>query len=342
MSEYTWPQVLGHLLAGESLSREGASWAMRQIMQGEATASQFGAFVASLRAKGEAVDEIVGLVSTMREFSEKVSVDFPVVDTCGTGGDRSGTINVSTIAALVVAGAGGKVAKHGNRAASSSCGSADLLEELGVKIDASPVQVAQCITEVGIGFCFAPIFHPSMRHAAVPRRELGVPTVFNFLGPLTNPAGAKHQVLGVSDAAMAPKMAEVLRALGTTHALVVHGSDGLDEITTTGPTQVWEVTRDKVVQWTIDPTALGFAIAQPDSLKGGSVTENVKIALEVCAGTRGPEFDVVVINAAAGLVAADIAADMGAGVTLATESILSGRARESLDGLIEVSNRPVQ
>lgn len=315
---------------------------MRQIMQGEATAAQFGAFVAALRAKGETVDEISGLVSTMREFSQKVSVAFPVVDTCGTGGDRSGTINVSTIAALVVAGAGAKVAKHGNRAASSSCGSADLLEELGVKIDATALQVAQCIEEVGIGFCFAPVFHPSMRHAAVPRRELGVPTIFNFLGPLTNPAGAKHQVLGVSDLVMAQKMAEVLLELGTTHALVVHGCDGLDEITTTGPTRVWEVKAGKVGRSSIDPFELGIKIVQPEALKGGSVRDNAKITLDVLSGNGGPETDVVVLNAAAGLVAADIAADMGMGVALAQESIATGRAHEALDGLIEVSNRPLQ
>ena len=227
MTELTWPNVLARLLGGQPLAEQEASWAMERIMSGDVTSAQFGAFVAALRAKGETVEEIAGLVATMRRLALKVPVEGPVVDTCGTGGDRAGTVNASTMAAFVVAGAGAKVAKHGNRAASSASGSADVLEALGVRIDLGPDAVATCIREVGMGFCFAPVFHPALRHAGPARRELGVPTVFNFLGPLSNPAGARHQALGVSDRAMAPKMAEVLFRTGSIHALVLRGSDGL-------------------------------------------------------------------------------------------------------------------
>lgn len=308
-------------------------------MLGEATPAQFGAFVVALRAKGESVDEIVGLVSTMRRFAESVEVDGPLVDTCGTGGDRAGTINVSTIAAFVVAGAGAKVAKHGNRAASSVCGSADLLEELGVRIDLPPEGVARCIQEAGMGFLFAPIFHPAMRHAGGPRKELGVPTIFNFLGPLTNPAGARHQVIGVSDPSMAPKMVEVLARLGTVHALVVHGSDGLDEITTTGTTAVWELQGDELRQWIIDPAEVGIRLADPNELRGGTPQENARIALEVLSGTEDAARDVVILNAAAGLMAADLAESLTHAVDHAAESIDSKNAMGVLERLIEVSNR---
>lgn len=339
MTDLTWPAVLGRLLQGESLSGDEVGWAMERIMEGEATPAQFGAFVAALRAKGETVDEIAGLVATMRRYSQRVEVSGPLVDTCGTGGDRAGTINVSTIAALVVAGAGARVAKHGNRAASSACGSADLLEELGVRIDLGPEGVARCIEESGIGFCFAPVFHPSMRHAGPPRRELGVPTVFNFLGPLTNPAGARHQALGVSDASMAPKMAEVLRRLGSVHALVFRGSDGLDEITTTGPTSLWELKDGEVKESSIDAASLGLPRADPSSLRGGTPEENAKAALEVLSGAEGPARDVVVVNAAAALVAADRAAGFPEGIEQSKEAIDSGRAREALDRLVDTSNR---
>lgn len=335
----TWPEILAKLFAGESLPAAEASWAMERIMQGEATGAQFGAFVAGLRAKGETVDEIIGLVETMRRFAEKVDVAPPVVDTCGTGGDRAGTINVSTIAALVVAGAGGRVAKHGNRAASSSCGSADFLEELGVKIDLGPAGVAACIEEAGIGFCFAQVFHPSMRHAGPMRKELGVPTVFNFLGPLTNPAGAKHQAIGVSDPKMAPKMLEVLGRLGSVHAIAFHGSDGLDEITTTGVSTLWEMRGGAVNESSIDPLEFGIARAEPGAIKGGAAPDNAKVALQVLDAAPGPARDVVVVNTAAALVAADLVSDLTAGMKLAAESIDSGKARTALDRLIEVSNR---
>ncbi|MBW3589681.1 MAG: anthranilate phosphoribosyltransferase [Actinobacteria bacterium] len=339
MSQPTWPDVLSLLLTGTSLTADQSSWAMERVMLGEATPAQVGAFVVALRAKGESVDEIVGLVSTMRRFAESVEVDGSLVDTCGTGGDRAGTINVSTIAAFVVAGAGAKVAKHGNRAASSACGSADLLEELGVRIDLPAEGVARCIQEAGMGFLFAPIFHPAMRHAGGPRKELGVPTIFNFLGPLTNPAGARHQVIGVSDPSMAPKMVEVLARLGTVHALVVHGSDGLDEITTTGTTAVWELQGDEVKEWIIDPVEVGIRLADPTELKGGAPKENARIALEVLSGTQGAARDVVILNAAAGLMAADLAESLTHAVEHAAESIDSKNAMGVLERLIEVSNR---
>ncbi|MBA3621871.1 MAG: anthranilate phosphoribosyltransferase, partial [Euzebyales bacterium] len=235
-----WPEVLNRLVHGEDLDDATTAAVMERIMSGEATPAQVAGFLMALRAKGETAEEIAGLVRGMRAFALSVDIDGPVVDTCGTGGDRAGTFNVSTVAALVTAAAGATVAKHGNRAASGRCGSADLLEAWGVVIDLPPAQVRRCIERVGIGFCFAPTFHPAMRHAMAPRRELGVPTVFNFLGPLTNPAGARHQTIGVSDRAMAPRMAGVLARLGAAHALVFHGHDGLDELTTTGPSTVWE------------------------------------------------------------------------------------------------------
>lgn len=339
MTGRSWPHILGRLFKAESLTTDEASWAMEQIMQGNATPAQFGAFVAALRAKGETVDEIIGLVTTMRRLGEKVDAPPPLVDTCGTGGDRAGTINVSTIAALVVAGAGARVAKHGNRAASSACGSADLLEELGVKIDLGPKGVAACIEEAGIGFCFAQVFHASMRHAGPARKELGVPTVFNFLGPLTNPAGAKHQAIGVSDPKMAPKMLEVLVRLGSVHVLAFHGSDGLDEITTTGPSTLWEMRDGDVTESTIDPAEFGVARAQPGALKGGTATENAKVTMEVLDGATGPARDVVLVNAGAALISADLASDFGSAIKMAAESIDSGRARGALDRLIDVSNR---
>ncbi|MCA1838791.1 MAG: anthranilate phosphoribosyltransferase [Actinomycetota bacterium] len=339
MSDTGWPNVLTTLLEGNSLNESQSSWAMERIMQAEATPAQFGAFVSALRAKGETVDEILGLVKTMRRFSKKISVDFPVLDTCGTGGDRAGTINVSTIAAFVAAGAGAKVAKHGNRAASSACGSADLLEELGVKLELEPKAVATCIENAGIGFCFAPIFHPAMRHAAGLRRELGIRTIFNFLGPLTNPAGATHQVIGVPDQVMAPKMAEVLKRLGTVHSLVVRGSDGLDEVTTTGPSDVWAIHDGEVKSFQLVLEDFGVEGSEAHELRGGTPTENAKIALEVLSGTRGPARDVVVVNAACALIAYDMVQDLSVAVAKANESIESGRARESLDMLIDFSNR---
>ncbi|HEX2196094.1 MAG TPA: anthranilate phosphoribosyltransferase, partial [Actinomycetota bacterium] len=258
MNEFSWPHVISRLLGGGSLSEEEAGACMEEIMEGAATPAQIAGFVVALRAKGETIDEVAGLVRTMRRFAQKVDVGGDVLDTCGTGGDRSGTFNVSTAAALVCAGAGVKVAKHGNRAASSRCGSADVLEALGVKIDLDPDGVAACIARAGIGFCFAPVFHPAMRHAGAPRRELGVPTIFNFLGPLTNPAGATRQALGVSDPRMVEKMVHTLGRHGSKHVLAFHGDQGLDELATSGPSQVYELVDGDVRRWSIDPQELGL------------------------------------------------------------------------------------
>jgi anthranilate phosphoribosyltransferase len=339
MTELTWPTVLSRLLSGHDLAEQEASWAMERIMSGEATPAQLGAFVAALRAKGETVEEMAGLVATMRRLALKVTVEGPLVDTCGTGGDRAATVNASTMAAFVVAGAGGKVAKHGNRAASSKSGSADVLEALGVRIDLGPDAVAACIGEVGMGFCFAPIFHPSMRHTAVVRRELGVPTVFNFLGPLSNPAGARHQALGVSDRSMAPKMAEVLSRTGSVHALVLRGCDGLDEITLSGPTEVWELRDGAVTESVIDPAELGIARAPSEALRGGAPAQNAELALQVLGGAPGPCRDFVLINAAAALLAADLVQSLAEGLAAATESVGSGRAMDCLSRLRKLSNQ---
>jgi anthranilate phosphoribosyltransferase len=307
-------------------------------MSGEGTPGQVGGFLLALRAKGETVDEITGLARTMREFSLKVPTDRPVVDTCGTGGDRAGTVNISTMAALVVAGAGVPVAKHGNRAASSACGSADVLEALDVVLELTPEGVAACIEEAGIGFCFAPAFHPAMRYVVPVRRELGVPTVFNFLGPLTNPAGARRQTVGVSDAGMAPKMADALRRLGAERAMVFRGDDGLDELSTVTTSSVWDIS-DEVRVGSFDPQTLGIARARPDDLKGGTADENARICTEVLAGKDGPVRDAVALNAAAALVVANVVADLTEGLARARESIDSGAAATALDKLRDVSQR---
>ncbi|MDQ3878921.1 MAG: anthranilate phosphoribosyltransferase [Actinomycetota bacterium] len=337
-SEFSWPHLLSALLAGESLSEDQTAVAMREIMDGEATPAQVAGFVVALRAKGVTGEELAGLVRTMREFATKVSVGDPVLDTCGTGGDRAGTFNVSTAAALVCAGAGVKVAKHGNRAASSRCGSADVLEALGVKIDLSPDDVARCIAQAGMGFCFAPIFHPAMRHTATPRRELGIPTIFNFLGPLTNPAGARRQALGVADRTMIEPMVDTLRRLGSERVVAFHGRDGLDELTTTGPSDVVELKDNELRRWVVDPAELGLDKAALDDVAGGTPDENAATIRHIFDGASGPQRDIVALNAAAGFVAAGRAEDMAAGLALSHETIDSGCAREGLERLIEVSN----
>jgi len=336
MSEF-WPPVLARVVAGESLSAPEAQEAMGAIMDGDATPSQIAAFVIALRAKGETVDEVEGFAGAMLERAVPVQTPGPVVDTCGTGGDRAGSLNISTIAAIVVAGAGVRVAKHGNRAASSRCGSADLLEGLGLKIDLDAEGVTRCLTDVGIGFMFARSFHPAMANAAPTRAELGIPTVFNFLGPLTNPARPFAQVIGVSDSRMLPKMAGVLAARGT-RAMVVRGQDGLDELTTTGPTVVLQVRDGVVTEEELDPAALGLAIAVGADLVGGDVERNVAITRAVLDGDPGPPRDIVLLNAAAALHVAGQAATLRDGLATAAESIDSGRARETLERWAEASN----
>lgn len=331
------PDVLTRLIRGEDLSDADTAAVMTMIMEGDASPAQVAGFLVALRAKGETAEEIAGLARVMREYAVPLQVGRPTVDTCGTGGDRAGTFNVSTMSALVAAAAGATVAKHGNRAASGRCGSADLLEAWGVVIDLPSQGVQRCIDEVGIGFCFAPTFHPSFRHAMTARRELGVPTVFNFLGPLTNPAFAAHQTVGVSDPRMAPKMAGVLARLGSRHALVFHGEDGLDELTTTGPSQMWEVRDGEVVESTFDPSALGIAPATVAALKGGDVDDNRRIAESVLAGDKGAPRDIVVLGAAAALYAADLVDDWDAGLHRASEAIDSRDAESLLQRWVATS-----
>jgi anthranilate phosphoribosyltransferase len=366
-----WPAVLGHVAGGLDLGRSEAGAALAEVLQGNATPAQIAAFVFGLRCKGETVEEMTGLVAAMLAASERIAVPDHLadrlVDTCGTGGDRSGTINVSTIAALVVAGAGVPVCKHGGRAASSKAGSADVLEALGVVIDLGPAGVLRCVEAAGIGFCFAPRYHPAMRHAIPIRRELGVPTAFNFLGPLANPARVRRQVVGVGDPAMAAKMAKVLAAGGATHVLVVHGADGLDELSTTGPSTIYEWRAPEVAAdggagpggpagplgslgsggppasvpveiRTVDPVALGLPTARLEDLLGGDAQTNATLAKRVLAGEAGPQRDVVLLNAAAGLVVAGVCVDLAAGLTVAASSVDEGRAEAALDRLIAVSN----
>jgi anthranilate phosphoribosyltransferase len=325
------------LVGGKSLSMEQAASAMTEIMDGQVTPAQFGAFVTALRMKGETSEEIAGMARVMRDKAIPVRTDGMVVDTCGTGGDNASTFNISTAAAFAVAGAGLKVAKHGNRAASSQCGSADVLEALGVKINLNAQQVEQCLSEVGIGFMFAPSFHPAMKYAGAPRREIGIRTVFNILGPLTNPAHAQAQVLGVAESSLTEKMAVVLRLLGCRHALVVHGEDGLDEITITGRTQVRELEDGHIRMYTIGPEDFGFYRGDLDSIVGGSARDNATLVRRLLAGANGPQRDVVLMNAAAAIVAGGRAKTLPEGARLAAEALDSGRALEKLDQLVRVS-----
>jgi anthranilate phosphoribosyltransferase len=338
-----WPFVLSRLAAREDLSAAEAAAAVTDVFEGNATPSQLAAFIFGLRCKGETVDEMTGLVQAMLAAAERVplgaSVASRVVDTCGTGGDRSGTINVSTIAALVVAGAGVPVCKHGNRSMSSRAGSADLLEALGVAINLGPAEVAACVSEVGMGFCFAPRFHPSMRHAGPTRRELGVPTVFNFLGPLANPARVRRQVVGVSDPAMADKMVGVLAANGATDILVVYGHDGLDELTTADVSTVVSYRVDQAGErdlrtYRVDPVDLGLARVARAELLGGDAATNADLARRVLGGEKGPRRDIVLLNAAAGLMVAGRVADLAEGLETARTVIDDGRAAERLAHLV--------
>ena len=330
-------EAIEKLTRGADLTEQESAQVMEEIMTGEATPAQFGAFVIALRLKGETVDEMTGLATVMRTKSLKVDFRGPSVDTCGTGGDDRGTFNISTVAAFVVAGAGIAVAKHGNRAMTSKSGSADVLEQQGVKIDLGPEGVKKCMEEAGIGFMFAPRFHPAMKFAVQPRREIGVRTVFNILGPLTNPAGAKAQVLGVPTDAVGEKMVQVLQRLGSERVLVVHAEDGLDEISLNGHTNVWELRDGAVSNYQISAGDLGLDAALLESLAGGSVEENAEIMTAVLSGASGPRRDVVVANAAGGILAGGKATDLREGVRVAQESIDSGNAMKRLEKLREVS-----
>jgi anthranilate phosphoribosyltransferase len=336
-------ETITQLLDGESLSADLAESVMTEIMTGAATPAQIAGFLIALRVKGETVEEITGFARAMRRVAVQVKPSrTDVVDTCGTGGDRAGTFNISTTTAFVVAGAGLGVAKHGNRSVSSKSGSADVLKALGVNFDMTPEQVAQAIDEVGIGFIFAPYFHPAMKHAIGPRRELGVRTVFNILGPLTNPASAGSQVLGVYDAALTEPMARVLQQLGSKAAYVVHGFGGLDELTTSGPNRAScfgvEGADGEVVTETVNPSDLGFKPAKPEDLLGGEAEENAKILRAVLSGKdKGARRDVVLLNAAAALVAGGAAPDLKEGVAQAAKSVDSKAALKALDGLVSYS-----
>lgn len=334
--------VLGRLFRREDLSEEEASAALSAILAGEATPAQIAAFAAALRTKGETAAEMIGMVRAMRRYAVPLPIAGELVDTCGTGGDRSGTINVSTLAALVVAAAGARVCKHGNRAMSSLAGSADVLEALGVVVDLGPGGVARCVEEAGIGFCLAPRFHPAMRQAAPVRRELGAPTTFNLLGPLSNPAGARRQLVGIGDAAMAERIVTVLEAGGATHAMVVFGQDGLDELSTVTTSTVLESVltgdgRYRRRQFEVDPVSLGIKPARLPELRGGGAGENAALARAVLAGEPGPRGEFVRLNAAAALVVAGLAADLPAGLELAGHVLASGSATTTLDRLVRAS-----
>ncbi|MCR4418990.1 MAG: anthranilate phosphoribosyltransferase [Clostridia bacterium] len=331
---------LARLVEGQDLDEKEAEAAMAAIMEGQATPAQIGAFLAVLRLKGETVAEITGFARAMRARALSVRTRHPmVVDTCGTGGDGAGTFNISTAAALVVAACGVPVAKHGNRSVSSLCGSADVLEELGIKVDLAPAEVVRCLEEVGFGFFLAPAFHPAMKHAAGPRKELGVRTVFNLLGPLCNPAGAPAQLVGVYDRNLGETVARVLGELGSRHALVVHGSDGLDEVTVTGSTLVAEWKEGRVTSYVFDPADLGIPYARPSDLAGGDARTNAALIRAVLEGEHGPRRRAVVLNAAFALVAAERAGDFREGMALAEAAIDSGRAREKLEELVGFSRQ---
>jgi anthranilate phosphoribosyltransferase len=333
-------EAISYLVGGRSLTMDEASAVMEEIMEGSATPAQFGAFVTALRLKGETVEEIAGLARTMRAKALRVNINEPVVDTCGTGGDGSGTFNISTAAAFVAAACGMKVAKHGNRAMSSQCGSADVLEALGVKIDLNPEQVKNCLEKVGIGFMLAPVFHPAMKYAAAPRKEVGIRTVFNILGPLTNPAGAGAQVLGVPEKGLTEKMATVLKMLGCQHALVVHGEDGLDEITITGKTFVSELKDNTIKNYEIAPEDIGLQRTKSDTLKGGTAKENAELLHSILSGKKGAQRDIVLMNAAAALVAGNKVATLQQGITLASKAIDSGNAWQKVEELVKFSHNP--
>lgn len=341
MEPSVWSDALARLVRGEDLPADVVEQVMTAILSGDLTDVQIAGFAVALRSKGESAQELAALVRTMLRFAARVDVDLaggPVVDTCGTGGDRSHTVNVSTMAALVAAGAGVRVAKHGNRAASSACGSADVFEALGVVIDLGPDGVARCIDEAGIGFCFAPRFHPAMRYAGPARAQLGVPTTFNFLGPLANPARVRRQVVGVPDPAMAERMLATLAELGAERAMVFHGADGLDELTTTTVSDVLELRDGDVHRSVVDPADLGIARAERAALVGGDPAHNAEVVRRVLDGEPGPVRDVVVLNASAALVTAGVAADLAHGLDVARDAIDSGRAGSALDRFVKVSH----
>lgn len=338
-----WGELLTRVLAGVDLNRGGAHAVMSSILSGEATPAQISAFLVALRAKGATSEEMVGFVSAMHDAGDSIDLgDVDAIDTCGTGGSeqrRNAALNVSTLAALVVAGAGGKVCKHGNRRASGTSGSADTLEFLGVAVDLPADGVAACVAEAGMGFAYAPRFHPGMRHAGPVRREIGVRTVFNFVGPLANPARVRRQVVGVCEPAMADTVAGVLQINGAERAMVVHGADGLDELTTTGKSTVIQVEPDFLRQYEVRPRELGLEQATSADLRGGDSAENATLARRILDGERGPRRDLILLNAAAGIVVAGLASDLVEGLDRAEKSVDSGAAASALENLVRVSQR---
>ncbi len=341
---HTWPEVLSTLVAGRDLTTEQARWAMGEVFAGAASPVQLAGFVVALRAKGETVDEVSGIAAAMLEAANPISVPGRLLDIVGTGGDRSMSVNISTMAAIVAAGAGARVVKHGNRSASSRSGSADVLEALGLRLDLTPARVAEIAEEAGITFCFSAAFHPAMRHAAVPRRELGIATTFNILGPLTNPARPQAQAIGCADARMAPVMAGVLAGRGV-DAWVFRGDDGLDELTTTTTSHVWQVHAGEVTEVSLDPARLGIARATTEDLRGGDVAHNAEVVRRVLAGETGPVRDAVVLNAGAALAVhatpeESVADGLVAGVARAADSIDSGAAGALLDRWIAATSAP--
>ena len=342
MADFTWPSLLSGLVRGEDQSVEATGWAMEQILGGNATAAQLTAFVIALRAKGETVTEITGLVDAMMSFATPIEIGGHAVDVVGTGGDRANTVNISTMAAIVAAGAGARVVKHGNRAASSACGAADVLEELGIELSLAPEQQQHVVDRVGIGFLFAPLYHPALRHAAGPRRELGIPTTFNLLGPLANPAQPVAQAVGVADVRMAELMAGVFANRGQ-QGLVVHGGDGLDELTTTTSSTVWVYADGQIVQTELDPVELGLPRAVPEDLRGSDPAGNARVVRELLDGRPGPVRDVALLNAAAALVAYDkprgdeLRDQFAEALRRAADALDSGAARTKLADWVEAT-----
>lgn len=339
----TWPDVLGTLVAGEDLTPAQSAWAMGQILAGEATPAQIAGFVVALRAKGESIDELTGLVDAMYDVMTPISVPGRLLDVVGTGGDRSFSVNISTMSAIVAAGAGARVVKHGNRSASSQAGTADVLEALGVRLDLPVARVAEVVDEAGITFCFAAAFHPAMRHAAVPRKELGIGTAFNALGPLANPTRPAAQAIGCADAKLAPVMAGVFARRGV-DAWVFRGDDGLDELTTTTTSRLWTVHGGEVREVSVDPAAFGIATATAEDLRGGDAQHNAGVVRDLLDGKTGPVRDAVLLNAGAALAVYDAPAApydeaLAAGIARAGEAIDSGAARSTLDRWVAAAGR---
>jgi anthranilate phosphoribosyltransferase len=339
MAEKTLTQrAIERALSKTDFTRDEMAAVINEIMDGKSADIQIAGFLVALRAKGETVDEITGAVQAMRDHMLRISPQGPLFDTCGTGGDGAGTFNISTATAFVVAGAGVKVAKHGNRSISSKCGSADVLAALGVNLDMAPERVAKAIDEIGVGFMFAPQYHGAMKYAAAARREIGVRSIFNVLGPLSNPAGASHQLLGVFDRKLVEPIANVLAQLGSQAAMVVHGSDGLDELTLTGPSHVAELQNGKVTVYEFDPRQVGFQLVTLEDLRGGDAAENAVHLREILDGKDSAMMQLTLLNAAAAMRICGKAKEWPEAVALATQSITSGAAREKLARLVEFSN----